>query len=324
MEKQYYTRLGGKIEGPFSLAELAERASRNKFSAIHEVSVDRTNWKPGGALLSKLDRPKPRPRKRRTADADEVDFVLIDESNDPHDLAMQEKSTGPAVHWSYTIAGKVIDKPVPTRQLRMLIVAGKVGAEDLVWTEGMHEWAKVSTRAEFKGALAESTGGAGRRTELSGTAISAAVCGSLAYALLLVCTVMLVLRMRAAPIVFSDNTGVLSMTLGDLLLGGVTVLLGHLAIRNFKRRPGKPTERGLIVFGLSCGYTSLIVSVILVIGTAISASETPDASPAEAGGLHPVKLDIACTGCRHADSIGRTTKEKSLFGNTQPSCHSSV
>ena len=82
LQEHYYTRLAGKVEGPFSLAELAERASHNKFSTIHEVSEDRKTWTPADELMSQLDVPRPRPRKRRAP----VDAEFLLEPADEPDL----------------------------------------------------------------------------------------------------------------------------------------------------------------------------------------------------------------------------------------------
>jgi hypothetical protein len=46
------------------------------------------------------------------------------------------------------------------------------------------------------------------------------------------------------------------------LLGIAALTLGHLSIRNFRRQPGTLKERNLIVVGLSCGYTLLILTLM--------------------------------------------------------------
>lgn len=292
MQESYYTRLGGRVEGPFTLDELAERLANGKFSTIHEVSVDRTKWTAGSRLIGEIGPSVSRPRRRRRPQPPEpiepepIELTLAEEPDSAEPPALHKSRAGRAVDWSYTAGGRPVENPIPTDQLCILIVSGRVGENDHVWTKGMDEWVLVSNCEEFADALAARAESIGRA---SGYAVLTAVCGGVGYVLMLVCTVMLVVRMRSAPLVLSNHVGVISMTAAALVLGIATVVLGHLAIGFFKRRSGTSGERGLIVFGLSCGYTSVIVTVILGIGASISASEAVRSS-GNAGHLSPLQL----------------------------------
>lgn len=101
--------------------------------------------------------------------------------------------------------------------------------------------------------------------------IVAVIVGPIGFILLLVCTAMIVLRLRVGPFVPSANIALIVMLSVDLFLGIISVTLGHLAIIRFHRIPGSTTERNLIVIGLSCGYTILILSLLFAVVLLISA-----------------------------------------------------
>ncbi|MEO2032543.1 MAG: DUF4339 domain-containing protein [Planctomycetaceae bacterium] len=281
MDESYFTRLAGKVEGPFTLDELADRAARNKFSSIHEVSFDRASWSAADALLSRIRQSKTRRKRRRKKapappKSQEVvqEVAPADESSLP--LRDLDRATTRRRKWHYTTNGQRVEHPVSERKLLKLIQSGEVGTDDLVWCDDLADWEPVGDQEEFSDLFGTSslTGGDSTSRDVSRYAVLATVFGLVGYVLLLVCTVMIVLRMRAAPIVFADNIGVLSMALADLLLGVAAVVLGHVGITGFYRLSGSNRERNHIVVGLSSGYTIIIVVVLLTVAASISASGT--------------------------------------------------
>jgi hypothetical protein len=317
LQEQYYTRLGGKVEGPFTFDELAERRSNGKFSMLHEVSVDRDDWFSGSEIMQEIGQSPNRSRKSRRAAQQAPRKSPVDKTPKRPSPPPRPSRSMPSVEWSYTAGGRRVESPIPTDHLRELIRAGEVGEDDRVWRRGIEAGAKVSECAEFADALWEYAQGAGRLSRrLSRFARLTAAVGGVDYALLLVCTVMLVLRMRAAPLVLSEHIGVIVMTSFALVLGIVTAVLGHMAIRAFKRLPGTSKERSLIVFGLSCGYTSVIVILILTIGVTISTSESAgsptDASHLPRAGIAP---DLASNSAAADPSTQRSDPRRTADWN---------
>lgn len=107
--------------------------------------------------------------------------------------------------------------------------------------------------------------------ELSRLAIWTAVVGPAGFIVLMVCTAMVVMRLRASAFAPGENIGLIVLLSCDAILGGVAVMLGHLAIRKFVSSAGTIKERNLIVVGLSCGYTILILCVLYTVVLLISA-----------------------------------------------------
>ncbi|MFO0979920.1 MAG: hypothetical protein U0996_26210 [Planctomycetaceae bacterium] len=101
--------------------------------------------------------------------------------------------------------------------------------------------------------------------------VLALVAGPIGFLLLLVSTAMVVLRLRVGSFVPSDNIGLIAMLGINLLLGVAAVIMGHLAIIRFHQMPGTAMERNLIVVGLSCGYTILILCLLFTVVLLISA-----------------------------------------------------
>lgn len=112
-------------------------------------------------------------------------------------------------------------------------------------------------------------GGAVAAPNLSRQAIWVALTGPVGFILLLVCTAMIVMQLRSSPFTPAENIGLMILLCIDIVIGGVAVALGSFAIRLFHQHSGAIRERNLIVIGLSCGYTILILcflySVVLLI-----------------------------------------------------------
>lgn len=97
---------------------------------------------------------------------------------------------------------------------------------------------------------------------MSPLTVWAMVTGPLGFVLLLTCTVLVVLTLRTSKFAPSQNIGLMILLPITFLLGAAALSLGHLAIRRYQLAPGSLKERNLIVIGLSCGYTIVILSVM--------------------------------------------------------------
>ncbi len=97
---------------------------------------------------------------------------------------------------------------------------------------------------------------------MSPLSVWAMVTGPLGFVLLLTCTVLVVLTLRTSKFAPSQNIVLMILLPITFLLGTAALSLGHLAIRRYQLVPGSLKERNLIVIGLSCGYTIVILSVM--------------------------------------------------------------
>lgn len=109
------------------------------------------------------------------------------------------------------------------------------------------------------------TGSSDPAPNLSKQAVWVAITGPVGFILLLVCTAMVVLRLRSSSFRPAENIGLMILLCIDLVIGGVAVALGSLAIRLFHQHAGAIRERNLIVIGLSCGYTILILCILYAV-----------------------------------------------------------
>jgi hypothetical protein len=107
--------------------------------------------------------------------------------------------------------------------------------------------------------------------ELSAQAVLVAVAGPVGFFLLLACTAMIVMRLRSSNFIASQNIGLIILLSIDFVLGCVAATLGYFAIRRFQQHAGTVRERNLIVIGLSCGCTILILNVLYSVVLLISA-----------------------------------------------------
>ena len=97
---------------------------------------------------------------------------------------------------------------------------------------------------------------------MSPQTVWAMVTGPLGFVLLLTCTVLVVLTLRTSKFAPSQNISLMILLPFTFVLGVAALILGHLSIRKYHLLPGSLKERNLIVIGLSCGYTIIILSLM--------------------------------------------------------------
>jgi len=227
-----YIRLGLTVRGPYSLTDLHELAVRGSFSKSHEVSADKKSW----TSASNYPQLFPVARRPPSVDAKKQNPETTDEGqggkSSPTDSETSERSqVQPRSHAT----------PDPASSPMTAEVASRL------------------------------TGGAVAVPNLSKQTVWAAITGPVGFILLLVCTAMIVLRLRSSPFRPAENIGLMILLCIDIVLGGVAVALGSFAIRLFHQHQGAIRERNLIVIGLSCGYTILILCLLYSVVLLISA-----------------------------------------------------
>lgn len=231
MSDQLYIRLGLTVRGPYSLSDLHELANRGGFSQLHEVSNDKKVWTSASSC------PELFPQVRR-----------------PQSLDRNKRHPDPADSGKNDQVRSESDPVEPVRR-----------RHDQTPTEKADGRIPVDQRSSL------AAGAAVAIRPLLPQSIWTVILGPIGFLLLLVCTVMIVLRLRTAAFAPASNIGLMIMLGTDLLIGIAAVVLGHLAIIQFQKLPGTIRERNLIVIGLSCGYTILILSLLFALVLLISA-----------------------------------------------------
>ena len=232
MTDPLYIRLGLTVKGPYSLTDLHELALRGSFSKSHEVSADKKSW------TSASSHPELFPVARRPASVD---------GKKQNGETTDSGSASKTMSANAEIAERT---QAPQRP------------------DSKQEQAAARTKAEESSRLAGNTVPV---HDLSKQAVWVAIIGPVGFMLLLVCTAMIVLRLRSSPFRPTENIGLIILLSIDIVLGGAAVALGSFAIRVFQRDAGKIGERNLIVIGLSCGYTILILCILYFVVLLISA-----------------------------------------------------
>jgi hypothetical protein len=271
--ERYWIRVRGKVQGPFAAPQLQQLAERGRFSRLHEVSTDGTNWSRGTNFpelfppTRDTDARKRRLQPTTPPEPAEIEFREPDEEAAQYELAPTfaepasavEGAAGAEPDWFYARASQRYG-PVALQELKAFLMAGTLQIDDLVWTAGMADW--VPAR-EVPGMFPGST--ATRKIDLDGEAArgaSGTYGGDFGFS-----------GPRAAPM------AVASLVLGLLglfpfwFLGSIlAIVFGHVALRQIQQSQGRLTGRGMALAGLIMGYTAVIVivvSAILVAGMVI-------------------------------------------------------
>jgi hypothetical protein len=244
---QFFIRSRGRVEGPFSTDKLRELAARGRFARHFEVSSDGKNWSLASTFPDLF--PVPTQRKIRSSAPAQGAFrpgntvvemtgaaegdatYLVAAAPDELDLAQVE------TEWHYAQYDKSCG-PVAFSELHRLASAGDLLRSDLVWTDGMPEWAPAATAAP---SLFDPTAGSAGTSPRFATGT------------------------KTCPTAIASLTlGLLGMNL-LLFVGSVAaIVLGHMAVREIDRSRGALTGRGLAIFGLVLGYVTVAVGVIAV------------------------------------------------------------
>jgi hypothetical protein len=134
--------------------------------------------------------------------------------------------------------------PVEENELRAMVAAGQVGPETLVWRDGMTDWSRLDTVAEFSQGRVSPYAppqslapGYYMPVVNSGLAIASLVCGILA---------------------------VVTCYFGGIM-GVPAVICGHLAISKIQQSPIPMSGRGSAIAGLVMGYLGILFSLAALV-----------------------------------------------------------
>ncbi len=129
----YHIRIRGNVLGPFRRDQVLKMIERGQLTRRHDVSCDGSEWRPAGEI-PELFAPQSSPAddQARSAEPNVVSQV-------PDAMLVQPASE---TVWYYEFDGRE-NGPVPVSQLTRLIATGVVGADHLVWRDGMADWQPV-------------------------------------------------------------------------------------------------------------------------------------------------------------------------------------
>jgi GYF domain 2 len=126
----YYTRIRGKVHGPFEVEKLKKLYERGQFGRASEISVDRRAWQSASALIDTFE-PVDDPEESASASPD-----LAGKPPKASTSIKEEKE------WFYLV-NKVRNGPVSLEELVRLVSQGTLKQNDEVWREGMTEFRPV-------------------------------------------------------------------------------------------------------------------------------------------------------------------------------------
>lgn len=264
LAEAYYIRLGGKVQGPFGIAELHRLAKRGRFSRLWEVSEDGITWHRASEFPELFPTPtrlaahRP-PRKHPSSESEPINGdpgsgespSLADEEGYQIKTELPEQketasSTEPL--WYYSLDGQE-QTPVVFSTLQQLASTGQITPNDFVWTNTMAEWVE----ARYVAGLAPESDIAAVGTVQSGK----------------------VAPMAVASFLF----GLAGISCLFFFGGIVAVVFGHIALKQIGESRDASKGRGLAIAGLVLGYFVLIVSAItglvLLVVYAIQAGSAP-------------------------------------------------
>jgi hypothetical protein len=240
------------VQGPFEVEKLKLLARRGRFAVYDDVSEDRANWirvsshptLAAEVFQSRVD------RKVRAIDAiapepDDVEVEYIEEESETYGLADDAGAQGSDQMWHYTLGGDTLG-PVDVPTLQRLISLGEVGADVLVWTDGMSDWRPVNQLPNlFQTPIADefsdpvdSHQRKRRRHEDDEVPRTSAMA-----------VTSLILSILGTNLLF--------------FLGSVIgVVFGHLALREIDDSDGRIAGRAMAVTGLVLGYAVMLFTVV--------------------------------------------------------------
>jgi hypothetical protein len=140
METQLYVRIRGRILGPFDEGKLRELAKRGQLSRLHDVSKDAMVWVRASEypnLFLFLDGTD---QGKTTLDSSKAASRIELATSQNTSQAMAASMA--ARRWWYRKNGAEAG-PVDTITVQQMLASGNLGLDDVVWTEGMAQWAPV-------------------------------------------------------------------------------------------------------------------------------------------------------------------------------------
>lgn len=136
MDQQYYIRVRGRVQGPFSPDYLRGLARRGMFGRLHEVSEDGANWTRAESFPELYAvSAEPRATVIDVADDDEVGINGRESAS--------EHSSSNSAGWYYLVDSQQFG-PIPREQLEQLVRSRQLPGTTQVWTEGLQGWSAAA------------------------------------------------------------------------------------------------------------------------------------------------------------------------------------
>jgi hypothetical protein len=228
-EESHFVRTRGRIQGPFTTAQLQAMARRGQFGRMHEVSTDGLNW------VRASTKPELLGSEPLTLGAEPT----------PPPAGAAPQATPQADVWHYHQLGTKVG-PVDLGQLQFLANTRQLSPTDMVWKQGMPEWIpagrvpglfQTSGGAVIQPAVYPGGGAGYERAAAEPPSISGLAIASLVLGVLWVCG------------------------LGSLL----AIIFGAVALYQIRISKGRVTGAGLAIAGLVLGIVLLMVQAIYLL-----------------------------------------------------------
>ncbi len=244
MDEQFFIRMKGRVQGPFTPGELRERAGRQQFSRLYEISTDGDTWK---CATSRPDLFPP-VRQPEIPVEPRVEPVPEVEPQPSADAESVEEAPPLANQWFYT-RDSLECGPADFEELIHLVRSGQVGPEEFAWTDGMEDWAGI---AEIPGLAPHLVGSQPQPTGASAGRDVVAVAPA-----------------NSSLAVASLVLGLLGWNLLFFVGAVLAIVFGHSALRDIRDSNGAVKGAGMAVAGLVLGYIVLIGTLVTLFGLVV-------------------------------------------------------
>jgi S1-C subfamily serine protease len=135
----WFVRIGSKVSGPYSEAQLRSMRQRGQFSPMHQVSTDRVRWESAAPLVQMFDA------------ATVTDSAWAPKAAPP--ATTPTANNGPAKEWFYLDAARTQLGPISEAEACDLARRGAITRETLVCRTGASEWLPASNIPFLAGTL---------------------------------------------------------------------------------------------------------------------------------------------------------------------------
>lgn len=156
MPDTFYFRIRGEVKGPFSREHIISLVRKKRLGRHHELSADGVNWQRAGELEELFDSP---------GSDDRVVLEPVEEfgpvSTEPIGAALPQRSsiagqpTGGPDDWFYA-KGRSTHGPVSSKDLRNMLVTGRVDRSDRIWNQSLSDWIPAADVVQIMESVQES------------------------------------------------------------------------------------------------------------------------------------------------------------------------
>lgn len=160
----WFIRIGTKITGPHSEAQLRSMRERGQFSPLHQISKDRQRWEPAAPLVQMFDATKSATLASQWTPKEQTAATGV----------MQQEESKPDKIWYYLDASRKQQGPITQIEMEELARLGVIHQRTLLCRMGGGDWTAAAELPFLKHLVARSSGRWKGRT-LVGGAIAAAL-----------------------------------------------------------------------------------------------------------------------------------------------------